>query len=161
MGSGVDQATLVEDEDLVGGQDRGQPVRDHDRGTPAQQRAQRGLDVVLGHRVEVGGGLVEDEDARVAQDHPGDRDALLLPTGQPVPAFPDDCVVPVGQRRDELVQVRGGRRVDEVGVGGVGAGVAQVLRDRGVEQEGVLEHHAQLGGPRGEGDLAQVRTVDE
>src|SRR5262249_4245171 len=36
-----------------------------------------------------------------------------------------------------------------------------VVRDRGVEQEGVLEHHAQLGGPGGEGHLAQVGAVDE
>src|SRR6266511_1713862 len=86
---------------------------------------------------------------------------LLLPAGQPVAAFPDHGVVPVGQGQDELVQVRGGGGGDQVVVGGVGLGVAQVLRDRGVEQEGVLEHHAQLRSPRLEGDLAQVGAVDE
>lgn len=42
------------------------------------------------------------------------------------------------------MQVCRGRGADEIGVGGVGAGVAQVLGDGGMEQEGVLEHHAQL-----------------
>jgi hypothetical protein len=67
-----------------------------------------------------------------------------------------DSVVAVGQGADELVQVRRLRGVGQVGVAGAGAGVAQVVGDRGVEQEGVLEHHAQLAGQRGAGDLAQV-----
>jgi len=41
--------SLLEHKDLVGGQDRGQAVRDHDRGAAAQQRAKRGLDVVFEH----------------------------------------------------------------------------------------------------------------
>jgi hypothetical protein len=43
-------------------------VRDHDRGAAVQQRAQGGLDVLFGDGVEVGGGLVEDDDPWVAQD---------------------------------------------------------------------------------------------
>jgi hypothetical protein len=130
MSTGVHEAA-VEDDDLVGGQDRGEPVRDHDRRTSAQQRAQRGLDVVLGNRVQVGGGLVEDQDTRVAQDHPGDRHPPLLPTGQPMAALAHHGVVPVGQCGDEVVQVRGGRGGDQLLVGGVGAGIAQVLGDAG------------------------------
>ncbi len=55
----------------------------------------------------------------------------------------DHGVVPVGQRRDEVVHLRGpGGRV-QVLVAGVGPGEAQVLRDAGMEQVGVLRHHPQ------------------
>ena len=39
-----------------------------------------GLDQPLADRVEGAGRLVEDEDARVLEQHPGERDALLLAT---------------------------------------------------------------------------------
>jgi hypothetical protein len=56
-----------------------------------------------------------------------------------VAPLPHDGVVAVGQRGDEVVEVGGGGGRHQLSVGGVGAGVAQVVGDRGVEQEGVLE----------------------
>src|SRR5215470_10720308 len=161
MGALVDESALVEDEDRVGGQDGGQPVGDDQRGAAPQQVGQGGLDVVFGEAVQVGGGLVQNDDLRVAQDDPGDRQPLFFPAGQPVATLADDSVVAVGQGADELVQVRRLRGAGQVGVAGTGAGVAQVVGDRGVKQEGVLEHHAQLGRERGSGDLAQVGAVDQ
>ena len=47
--------------------ERREPVPDDERGTPASRVGQGGLDLRLGLRVERRGGLVEDQDARVAQ----------------------------------------------------------------------------------------------
>jgi len=66
------------------------------------------LDQLLGDGVEVAAGLVQDQDAGVFEDHPSDRDALLLAAGQTVSPLADYGVVPVGQRADELVQVGSG-----------------------------------------------------
>jgi len=66
-------------------------------------------------------------------------DPLLLAARQPVATLTDHGVVAVGQPADEVVQVGGGGGGDQLLVGGVGAGVAQVVGDRGVKQEGVLE----------------------
>src|SRR6266508_1157546 len=104
VGAALDQAAVVQHQDLVGGQHRRQPVGDRDRGPPGKQRLEGRLDELLGDGVQVGGGLVQQQDARVLEDHPGDRDPLLLPARQPVATLPDDRVVAVGQRADEAVQ---------------------------------------------------------
>src|SRR5262249_20112014 len=103
----------------------------------------------------------QDDDPRVTQDDPGDRQPLLLAAGQPVTALSDDRVVTVGQGADEVVQMRRRSGMDKVRIAGVRARIAQVGGDRSVEQEGVLEHHAQLAGQRGAGDLAQVGAVEQ
>ena len=51
----------------------------------------------------------------------------------------DDGVVAVGQGRDQLVHLGVARRRLDVGVGGVGPGVPQVLADGGVQQVRLLE----------------------
>ena len=68
----------VHDEDLVGCQDRAQPVRDDNAGAPAHRPVERLLDQRFGLRVQVGGRLVQDQDARVFQQHPRDGEPLLL-----------------------------------------------------------------------------------
>ena len=98
--------------------------------------------------------------AGVLQQHPGDRDALLLAARQPVAALADDRVVAVGQRRDEVVDARRPARLDELVVGGVGPGVAQVLADRVVEQVRVLHDEADRVAERLEREVADVVAVD-
>jgi hypothetical protein len=51
---------------------------------PANRGLEGGLDDLLRDGVQVGGGLVEDDDATILEDHPGDGDPLLLAARQPV-----------------------------------------------------------------------------
>ena len=62
-------------------------------GAAGQRGRQRLLHERLVLGVEVAGGLVEHDDGRVLQQHPGDGQALLLAAGQPVAALADDRVV--------------------------------------------------------------------
>ena len=62
--------------------DGAQAVGDDDGGAPLQQGVQRLLDQGLGEAVHVGGGFVQDEDARVGEQGAGDADQLALPDGQ-------------------------------------------------------------------------------
>src|SRR5688572_27817073 len=78
MRAALDDAPAVVDEDPVGAQDRREPVSDGDGGAALHQSLEGGLDEPLGHRVERGRRLVQDEDARILEQHPGDRDPLLL-----------------------------------------------------------------------------------
>jgi len=103
VGAGLHDPPVLEDQDPVGREHRGQSMGDHEAGAAMEQRLQGGLDELLGDGVEVAGGLVEDQDAGVFEDHPGDRDSLLFTAGQPVAAFADHGVVSVGQGADELV----------------------------------------------------------
>jgi len=74
-----DDAALIQDEDLIGGLDGGEPVGDDDRGTPGESVCQSQLDEELGFRVKVSGGLVQDHDGRVFEQDPRNREALLFP----------------------------------------------------------------------------------
>ena len=99
MGAALDDPAGVEHDDLVGVADRGQPVGDGDGGAAGRQGVDGLLYGALGAGVEGAGGLVEDEDRRVAQDGAGDGEALLLAAGEAVAALADEGVVAVGQAR--------------------------------------------------------------
>ena len=91
---------------------RREPVRDGEHRAPRDQPVERLLDLVLRLGVDGAGGLVEDQDARVVQDRPRDRDALALAARERVPALADHGVVAVRQLADEVVRVRRPRRRD-------------------------------------------------
>src|SRR5216683_638117 len=135
-------------------------MRDGDGGAAGGQSIERLLDGVFGLRVQGTGRLVQDEHGRAAQHGAGDGEALLFAAGKTVAAFADDGVVAVGQAGDEIVDLGVCRGGDELGLGGVGPGEAEVAGDRGMEQVGVLRHDADGGGEGGEGEVADVDAVD-
>src|SRR5919206_543823 len=63
---------------LIGVHDRGQPVRDGERGMAACDAIEFGLDRVFGLRVERGSRLVENQDTRTLEDRARNRDTLLF-----------------------------------------------------------------------------------
>ena len=82
MGAALGDLALIEHDDLVGGDDGREPVRDDERGAVARHPLQRVLDFVLGVAVERRGRLVQHQDRRRLQHRARDRDALLLAAGQ-------------------------------------------------------------------------------
>ena len=68
-----------EHDNAVGQRQHGRSVRDDQRRPAGRGPADRGHHPRLGLRVEVGGGLVEQQHRRVARQRPGQRDALPLP----------------------------------------------------------------------------------
>ena len=126
MGAPLDDPSLVQHDDLVGIAHGGEPVGDHQHGPVLHQAIDRLLDQSLRFGVEGAGGLVEDQDRRVAQQCPGDRDPLALSAGQTGAPLAQDGVVPLGELTDELGRVRRlGRGLDLL-AGGVGRAVGDV-----------------------------------
>ncbi len=152
---------LVDDEDLVRFPDGGQPVRD-DQGRPA---AQRGLERRLHRRLRFGvqmrGRLVQHHHGRRLEQQPRDGQPLLLPARQPVAPVPHDRVEAVWQRGDEVPDLRGLARRDEVRLRGFRPRVAEVGPDRVVEHVRVLGDHAHRVVQRVQGHIAQVLPADE
>jgi hypothetical protein len=70
---------VVDDEGPVGVHGRGEPVGDADGGAALQQHFQGGLDLCLGLQVQVRGGLVQDQDARLGQERPGEVERVSPP----------------------------------------------------------------------------------
>ena len=125
----LDDPSVIEFDDLVGGAGEPRRVGDEDARAAAHQAVQALQHLVLAVGVERGGGLVEDDDRRVAQQRAGDADALALAAGQAGALGAELGVVAVGQALDELVGGGGLGGVDDLRVGRLGA-VARCSRAR-------------------------------
>src|SRR5579875_1280894 len=83
----LDDAPGLQHHDEIGPFDGGEAVRDDQRGAVAQESPQPLLHQQLGKGVDVGGGLVQDQDAWVGQQRPRERDELALPHTEIVAAL--------------------------------------------------------------------------
>jgi len=100
-----DQLALLEDDDLVGVLDGGEPVGD-DHGRPLGEEALHVLhDGALVVGIERAGRLVEEDVLGVLVDGPCDEDPLPLTLAEPVTVAADLGVVVQRQPGDELVDV--------------------------------------------------------
>ena len=131
----LDDSPVIEDHDPVGPLDRGKAVRDQDRGAADHQPSQRFLHDRLGGIVERRGRLIEDQDARVFEDRPGDREPLALPAREARAALADDRVIPLGKLADEVVGIRLPRRRLDLLAGRLLTTVGDILRHRAAEKD--------------------------
>ena len=76
----LDDSTAVQDQDAVGLEDRCEAMGDDEGGSADHQLVECLLDENLAFGVERRGRLVEQQNGRVAQDRPCDRNALTLTT---------------------------------------------------------------------------------
>ena len=74
---------------------------------PWRSVARADLDRGLGPGVDAAGRLVQDQDAGIGQDRPGEGDELALALAQPTAARAKFGVVALRQALDELVGVHG------------------------------------------------------
>jgi hypothetical protein len=161
MGATFEDASLLDDQDLVGAADGGEAVGDDKGGTALHEEVEAALDEGFGFGVEGAGGLVEDEDTGVGQDGAGDGEALALAAGEFDAALADDGVVLLGEAVGELVYAGDPAGVHELLFGGLGAAEEDVLADGAVEEEGLLQDDAQLLTVVAEAEGGQVGVVDE
>ena len=117
MAADLGDPAPLQHHDPVGLAERAQAVGDGDRRPAPDQVVERLLDLPLGLGVDRRGRLVEDQDRRVDQECPGDRDPLPLAAGERLAALADQRVVAVGQAEDELVAPRGPGRGDDLARG--------------------------------------------
>ena len=86
-------AAVLEHDYTPGLADRGETMGDHDRGAPGEQAAHGSFDAALRVQVDVGCGLVEDQDAWVGDQCPREGDQLTLAGGELCAALADFGVV--------------------------------------------------------------------
>ena len=76
MGTGLPDLPLVHHNDLIRVLDGGQPVRHHNRGAACHQLFQSVLYPLLRLGINIGGGLVQNEDSRIKGQRPGEGEQL-------------------------------------------------------------------------------------
>ena len=128
---------------------------------PCKQAFQGLLDQGFGDGVDVGGGFIQDQDARVGQDGAGDADELALPDREVDAAFQDAGLVAIRQGADKVVGVGQAGSLLHLSGGGFGYAVADVLGDGAGEEEGFLRNDAHLAVQGFLGDGAHVDAVDD
>src|SRR6266699_249322 len=84
--------------------DRAQARGNHKGSASMHNRVQGLLNEILGLHIDTGGGVIENEDARIEQERTCDSDALLLAAREGDAALSHPCVVPIGQAAGEVMQ---------------------------------------------------------
>ena len=100
--------------------------------------ADRVDDALFGQRVERRGGFVEDEQVRMPQQGPRDRQPLLFAARHLDAAFADDRVEATVRAREQVVARRFPQHVEALGVRGGGVHEQQVLANRSGKELRVL-----------------------
>ena len=161
MGSALDHAAVVEEEDLVGVPHRGEIVRDQDHDAAGAQLAQRFANQPAVLLVQARRGLVEDQDRRRAHHGAGDGDALALPVRQQLAALADHRVVAARKGGDEIVGARDARRRHDLLLGHARGAVSDVVAHTDLKQHVLLGHHRDRPAQRLDAVLADVAVVDQ
>ena len=156
MGSHLDEPALVHHRHPVGPGRGRQPVGDDDDRPSLHEGGDGPLDLHLGAGVQVGGGLVEDEDGGVGQRGPGQGDELALPGRQAGAPLPDLGGEALGQALEVLEHPDGVHGPAHLLVAGAVAADAHVLEDRAVEEEPLLGDDDDALPQRAEGGVPQV-----
>ena len=147
-------------DDTVGERGQRGAVGHEDGRTADDQPAHGRQHVGLRLAVEAGGGLVEQEQRRVAHEGAGERDALAFAGGQPRPSLAQQRVGTGGQAPHDFGQAGGLERGRHLGVGRVGSAEPDVLGHRAGEEVGPLRDPADVTAPIVEVEIGDVHTAE-
>ncbi len=161
MASLLDDSAFIKDNDVICVDNRGQTMRDHQGRAVLCHAVEGVLNFLFRVTIERGGCLVQHQDRRTFQDRAGDRHALLLAAGQFETALADHRLVTVRQVADEPVDLGHRGCFAHLRVAGVRAAIADVVRDRVIEQHRVLRDDANGCAQTLLRHLADVLTVDQ
>ena len=98
---------FAQDNDEISPADLRQAMRDDEGRSSARGVGDGALDLIFGGRVNCGGGIIQDQNARVGQEGACQRNALALSAGERDAAFTDDGIVGLVKFQDEVMCLRG------------------------------------------------------
>ena len=158
--SAFDHMSAVEHKDARGIANGREPVGDHESRASLHHFVESGVNLGFGDGIQRAGRLIEDQDRRIFQQCPRDRQPLPLAAGQHAPALAGIGVESALAALDEFQCLGAGRRNPQLFIGRVRLADAQIVRDRTIEQQRFLEHHANISAQCGERQAADIHAVD-
>src|ERR1700682_148829 len=160
VGAKFYDAAGVQYRDHVGLADGGNTMRNENRGPVLHDFAEMVEDFVLSVSVHAGKRVVENEDARIADDGARNRRPLLLPSGKSDAAFADERPVFFGKFFNVLGDVSRRGRGTYFLVRGIFFAEGNVFPDGFAEQKSLLRHEPDLATQRFQRKLAHRFTVN-
>ena len=145
MVTAFDNVPGVKHDDLIGIDHRRQAVGNDQGGAPGRNLAQRFLDFLLRMGIQRRGGFVEQQDAGLFENGPGNGDPLLFAAGQLQAPFTDHGLVTVRLVHDEIMDAGQLGRFLHFRRGCLRVAVGDVVIDRIVEQHRILRYDADGG----------------
>jgi hypothetical protein len=135
-------------------------VGDDDDGVATHNRAHILLDDSLAVVVERRRGLIQDQDVRIGGERSGDGDALARAAGEVGPALLEYRVVSLRELGDELVRPSKFGRMHHHRAWHGRIAKSDVLVDRPIEQDVLLQHDADLPPEPARIELRRVDAID-
>ena len=136
----LNHPTLLEHVDLVGIDDLTNVMRDDNHRATLFDGIDRGLDLLGGDGIEAGGGLVEEDNGRILDEHTGDGDALLLAATE----LESSGLEAMWQGHNLIVDIGLTGGTHHIVVGGLRTAIADVFLDGAVEDMILLEYEAYI-----------------
>src|ERR1051326_2779957 len=137
-------ASVVEDDDLIQVVNRRQAVCRDQSCPPAHQLLDCVHDGGFGGRIERRGWLVEQEDGCVLQECARDSNPLPLTNAQMSASFTNKAAIPLRHLPDKLIRLCPTRRFNDLLFGRTRAAVPDVFPNCGREQQRILKHNRDL-----------------
>ena len=132
-----------------------------DDGGPIVRKVLDGvLDERLGFCIDGGRGLVQDENRRILEDRPRDRETLFLTTREPDTTLANNRIVSVRQTQNERFSIGRARCFNQFFFRCIRSAEQDVVTDRSVEEEYVLEYTGDILSEKVELQVADVVTTD-
>ncbi len=103
-------AAIIHHDDLIGRQNRGEPVGNCDDSASGSELFERLLNLLFRFGIERRRGFIKQKNRRIFQDGARNCETLLLSAGEKTSFVTNDCFVAVSLRHDEIVGECGVRR---------------------------------------------------
>src|SRR5437667_4060761 len=157
----LDNAAFPENHDLVSVLHRGGAMRDQNGGATAHDTAQSGEDFLLGLRVHARERVIQDQDARVANNGASNGGALLLSSGERDAAFANRSFVAGGEILNVTMQTGDFRTFADALRMVIGQAESDIPANRFAEQISVLRHVPDGAAKRFQGPMLNGVAVNQ
>ena len=134
------ETPAIQDIDAIGGPQERKPMRDDDHRASGTDALEVVLDDALRLVVQGAGRLVEDQEAGIGDQGPGDGDALALAAREGRPAFTDRGVVTLREGPDKFVRPGQGGGLDDARHGQARGAHRDVVADRPPKEKALKKH---------------------
>src|SRR5690606_21272497 len=159
MRTTLHDATTIHDQDLAGIDYGGKTMRNHQRTVIARDLLELRLYGLLGMRIQCRRRFIKNQYGWLLEQGARNRDALLFTTRQFETTLAHHGVVTVRQRHDEIMNISGSCRGNNLVLRGAGPAIGNVVGDAVIEQHGILRHDAYRLPQRLLGDVTDILTI--